>query len=448
MKPPLVLVSGVVLGIAIGVLVRPAGLTGGSAGAEAGGSAAEGRRVSPRTMAAAGGQRPDSGAEQMLSAMLKGRSVSELTTDEAYRIIEPLLATERYADPLEHAKAYYQIQLLTSRLPPKVLEELMEKGAVNGVSEIRLDQIFSSYARRDWEKALAWASAQPDADRLRSRAISLLADAEPERAAALYEKELLEGRGQTGSLEAAMNISASTAKQGPEAFFKFLGSVPSSAFFMMIHQGARNTPKDQVPAFIEQLNQRAEAGTLDKSLVAGVMGQIARKHPEEARKWLDTLEAGPKRSSQEFSLATNLARDGKQEEAEALMKSAMAGVPGKEKEFALQNLPALVQLSPQLAEKLLAQLPEGEKLTPADAAGWRVSTSSRPDRMVDVAKLFTTPDEQATYLVDSFKGLQNDLNAQDLKIIAHRVESLGLTGEAAARVTEALEAQRVKVLGK
>lgn len=446
MKTPLALSAGVLLGIAIGVVVGRAGLAvgGAAAGAEADGAGADARRVSSR--AAAGGRRAESSAELVLSALLKGRAVSEISAEEAYRFIQPQLEMDNHGDPLENARIHYQFRLLTSRLPLPVLEELMVKSKENGISAIRINQIFSTYAARDWDKAMAWAAGQPDSENLRAGAIAGLAHVDPERAATLFEKELLEGRGQSGMWEASMSLSAAAASQGPEAFFRFIDSMPSATVSNMMHNGARNIPKEQIPAFLEQLDKRVEAGTVDKSVVGYLMPQIASTHPEEVRDWLGKMQVGPERSRGEFNLATQLASMGRTAEAEAMITEAMAGLAGQEKEFVKRRMPILIQRNPQLAEKLITLFPEGVKLTPTDAEGWSKQFYGRPDGVVDVARLFTTPEEKATYLVGSFKDLNRNMNDKDFKILAHRIESLGLTGDDAARTKEALEAARAKTL--
>lgn len=415
-------------------------------GSAAGNGGAETRRVSSRT-AAAGGQRPDSGADQVLAGLLKGRPVSEVTAEEAYHFIQPHLEMDHYADPLENSRMNYQFQLLMSRLPLATLEELMVRSREDGLTSFRMNQIFGSYALRDWDKAMAWAAGQKDADNLRAGAIARIAHVDPERAAGLLEQKLLEGGGQSGIWEASLSLSATVARQGPEAFFKFLDTMPSPVVTTMMNTGVRNMPKEHMAAFIAQLNQRVEAGTMDESRVTGVMNQIVSTHPGEVRAWLDKMAPGQERARGEFNLAASLTHEGKSAEAEAMITSAMASVAGEEREFARQRLPELVQRDPRLAEKLVALLPEGQKLKPADAVGWMSQFYSRPDCVVDVARLFPSQEDRVTVLVESFHANTRKLNENDFRILAHRVESLGLTGDAAARTREALEAARVKATG-
>lgn len=442
MKTPLVLVSGVVLGIAIGVVVGRTAFGGGKGLLPDGSTSADGQRVSSRTMS--GGQRPDSGADSVLSALLKGRSPSDLTADEAYHLIQPHLEVDEYKDPLEKARSSYQFQLLMSRLPLPVLEELMAKCGENGEKGVSIGRIFSNYSARDWDKAMAWASGQPNERYLQSTAIARLAHEDPARAAELFGKNLQDGADQSDSWDVMMNLSAATARQGPEMFLKLMDDMPTSTLNNMMSNGARNIPKEQIPAFIEQLSQRVEAGTMHKSTLSMVMSGISGTHPEEAQKWLATQEPGQERSQAELLLVRRFLYYGKTAEAEAAMTSAMAGMAGKEKEFVKQSVRDIVSSSPQLADKLLAFLPEDEKLTPADAKGWGNYYSSRPDKMVDVARLFKTQEERADYLVESFTDFERTMNANDFKILAHRVETLGLTDDAAAKTQDALETLKAR----
>ncbi len=156
MKTLLVPAATLVVGIAIGMLVD-----GGGSGI---GKTREKESVAPRSPRARQGsgtvQRPDSGGDAALGVLLEGRKPSQLSAAEAYDLFRPKDTTGE--DPVESARAAYLFALLAPRLSVAVLEEVIALRLKDGPRDYRTDQLFGTYATRDWDRAMAWVKDQPE----------------------------------------------------------------------------------------------------------------------------------------------------------------------------------------------------------------------------------------------------------------------------------------------
>lgn len=455
MKTPLLLVATGVIGIAIGFVAGKGGSVAkedGPAATRSGG--ANSRPGSSSRPAGAGGQRGDSSSEVVLSAFLKGRAASELTAEEAFALLKPQMNMDWNGDPLEAARMNYQFQLLAAKLPLGVMENVMELAREDGVQGYRANQLFSAYASRDWDKAMAWAEKQPDAATLRMVAISRLALTDPGKAAELHQQEMLTGASRSAQWETSFNLASSYAKLGQTEFFKFIDGLPSGSVSNVLSSGARNLPKEDVAGFLAEVQQRSADGKLESWAMNNLISNIASIHGEEALKWVATLEPGEKRAEMEINLASSLNRQGKNGEVDDLLRSAMVGAAGKEKEFVKERAGNLLGQNPELVEKLVNLLPEGQELTREDVKSWGNFGYGRTDTVLDIAKFIHSPDEQAAYLVETFNGMGNasqggrKLNAKDFDILSHRLQTMNLSADTVAQGKTALEGARVKLLGK
>lgn len=456
MKTPLLPVATAVLGIAVGFIAGKGGGSGGEKVKEDGPLVrnGSGTRQGSTRGAGAGGQRADSSSEAVLSAFLKGKSPTELTAEEAFALLKPQMNMDWYSDPLEAARMNYQYQLLASKLPLAVMEDVLALAREGGVPPYRANQLFGAYAARDWEKAMAWAEKQPDAGTLRSVAISRLAQDDPARASELYQQELMTGASRMAGWEASYSLASSYARLGQAEFFKFLDGLPSGSASNLLSNGARNLPKEDVATFLAQVQKRAADGKMEGWAMNNLISNLAGTRGEEVRKWVETMEPGSKRAELEISLAGSLSRQGKPGEVDELLRSAMAGAAGKEKEFVKERGGNLIGQNPEVMEKLVNLLPEGQELTREDVKQWAGYGFGRTDTMLDLAKLIRSPEEQAAYLVESFNGMggtnngNRNLNAKDFEILSHRLQAMDLSAETATQAKTALESAREKVLGK
>ncbi|RYD20904.1 MAG: hypothetical protein EOP88_13320 [Verrucomicrobiaceae bacterium] len=446
MKAHLLFGATLLAGIAIGFLLDRGheGPRGQDAVAERNG-AAGGRLPAGRS-----GQRAESASDAVLAGLLKGRSVADLSAEEAYQAIALHLQPQWNKDPLERSRNSYQLHLLLSRLPLPVLDGLLDKVHEIGVPQATLDDMFTAYSMRDWDKAMAWAERQPELASLRGSAIARLADTDPARAADLYGQEVMNGRDR--GFDVGVSVAAGMASQGSAAFFKFVDSMPSGSARYMMSEASRQIPPEQIPAFLDEVKRRTDAGILDGSEMRDIMRNLVTSRPEVASQWLDSKEPGPECSKSMMDLVGTLTSHGKNAEAEKLIREAVAGMAGNEKEFITGNVTTLLVRNPDLAEKMIALLPAGQELTREDVQNWG-SYFYKGDRMIDVANLIHSPTGKAGYLTDTFNSLYqpgskegHHLNARNFDVIAHRLDSLALSGEDAAQARAALAAARARML--
>lgn len=456
MKTALLPVAGVVLGIAIGFTAGRIG-NGKADTMEAkhpdSPGAASPRKASARA-AVQERRLADATAEAALAALLGGRRASLLTVEDAEELLQPLLTLDRDATALDRVRADFLMELLATRLPVDVLQQIIARGLGHGEASSRILRLFAAYAERDPEGSMTWAAGQPKSGELRSAAVARLATVDPELSATLIQQELVEGRRTSDGAWQAMNkLSAQHAREGQAAFFRFLDTLPSEWVTNLASNAEQDIPPDEFDAFLDEVRQRVADGRLESYAFDNLMGSLASRNPEEARKWLKTLEPGNPRSGAEIQLAERLVYRGKMEEAEALAKSALAGVPGKEKEFLRNRAMSMLTTSPDLLASMIEALPEGQELTSKDISDWSSSHHLVPGRLVDLAKLIPSPDEKAAYLVHGISELGTKEyikkpNAKDFELLSQRVATLGLTGDAAARVRNALDQARERVVGK
>lgn len=385
--------------------------------------------------------------------------MNELTAAEAYQLIEPCLMTSQQTDPLERTRLDYQFQLLASKLPSAVIEEMLEMGRGGGVALQRLNPLFGAYAVRDWDRAMAWAETQTDSARLRAAGINSLAHVDPVRAGELYQKLLLDGQPWAVSMEIRNNLAAAHARLGPEAFFRFVDSMPSDRTLGLTGLAIRNVPPEEFPGFMEEVKRRVTAGNMNTWEIDNLVGSMASTRPDLARQWIEQMVPEDKRADYELNLAMNLSSSLKPEEAEELMRNAMARKPGEQKALVTNRLYNTFSSAPEMTAKLAAMLPEDQRLTREDVRTAMAGYYHRPEHVMDITKLIGSQEEQADYLVESFDMLGNprfapalggraNPNAKDLEILEHRLEALGLTGEAGEKARAALERARERVQEK
>lgn len=446
MKTPALTLITAVLGLAIGFTVGKGG--GGSHEAS---PTDQADSVTRKTQSSRGSsdRKTGSASEGILAGVLKGREISQLSAEDALKLLAPRMSMDWNGDPLEMARNNYELQLLLSKLPASVMEQVIELSRKSETPGFRVQQLFGAYAARDWQKAMDWASRQPDAATWKSAAISKLAISDPGRAAELYQDGRMNGTlSRNATWESGYNIGNAYAKQGLQPFLSFLDTLPSGDISSLLGNSARNLPKADIPALLQEVGRRTAEGSLDKWTMTNLVSNLSQTNPEEAKKWIASQETGETRSKLELTLASNLARQGRSDDVLPLLKSAMAGVPGKEKELFTSQIGNLIQTNPALINQLADILPAGIEFTKVDLKYF--GGYGRSDTMVDLAKLIKNSDEQVDYLKQSLENISNNgmkLNEVDFQLLSHRLQSLPLTGSSAA-VQETLANARQKALGK
>lgn len=447
MKNPSWIAGTALIGIAIGFI---AGSTRAERGTPSREEAAVSRRSGSTRRADVSARNPVKG-ESLASGSFKGREISGMSAAEVLALVKANSEINWGGDPLEAARKNYEYQLMLSKLPLAVLEEVMELSQESGIPGYRTRQIFSAYASRDLQKAMAWASTRPDAETWRGAAISATAANDPARAMEMFQEGILDGNyGTSGGnvMEGGYSLAGAFAKQGKDALLRFLDAMPSSGAGNLISNSVRNLPKEDLPAFMEEIEKRVKEGKVEQWTMSNLLQNLALTDPKLARSWIEKMEAGPERAKREISFAGMLSQQGKTGEALELVKSAMAQQPGKEKEFFMNEAGNLMYSNPNLISQVAASLPEGMELTVEDVR--KLGERSGRTDLITMAKLLKSPDDQVSYLEESITKLgdRSRLNETDFRVLTYRLESLGLTGDGAASVQSALAASREKVLGK
>lgn len=388
----------------------------------------------------------------LLSALLKGRSITGISGEELFALLGPEMGRESGWEDGEAERLTYQYRILASRLPLEVTEKVLALAQGKGLRGSFVNILFSGYAQRDMDRAIAWAETQPDAARFRTVAVNRLSLTDPARAKALHQEAILSG-GDSLSWDSNHVLAENIAKRGQAEFFEFLDKLPSASQPNLISTSLKNLPKEDVATFMTEVQKRADEGKMDRWWMSQVLDSMAGNHPAELRKWMEGLEPGTKRAEAEVILAGRLSRSGNAGEVDALLRSAVAGSPGREKEFVMSRVRTLVSQDPELAEKLVNLLPEDQKLTREDVKDWGNYSYGRTDTVLEVAKYIHSPDEQAAYLVDSFNKMGNvsgggrKLNATDFDILSHRLAKMNLSANAMAQAKTALSSARDSTLG-
>ncbi len=384
-----------------------------------------------------------SGEKALVDDFLKGQFPENLTAEEAYQLLYPWLSRGRDALPAteEELKLANQCELLLDRLPLTVLQELLDLARKGKLPLKQTHDTFAVYALRDWEKAMAWADRQPDSRDLLSTAISRMAESEPDRALALYQQATLDG--DVPEEEAIVaKLSKHHAKSGQAGFFAFLDALPAMSRDIPYRLALTHLPDGDIPAFLEGFKQRENRGTSVPR--SRLVLQLAGRAPEECRRWIKEMPLG-ERVQAEFELALDLSSRGRVDEAGSIINDLFSEEHGS---FVRENLLTLVD-HPELAEKVIAMLPEGGKLTAEDFDHVLPSLfDEEPARMLDKVKLLPTPEEQAEYLVRAFgKMSTNDgLRPKDFEILSNRLRTSGPGGKDGERVKAALDEARARVL--
>lgn len=447
MKTPLALSAGVALGIAIGFAVGSGG------GKLRDGDQVAAGKLAARQPSGRTGPRQGSGADEVLADFLKGRSPAELTAEQAYQIIGPQLESNMMdwsRDPVERARMRYQFELLASKLPLDVLEQVMDLGRDKRANSHMLAQLLGSFAGRDLERAMEWAGRQPDSDEWRANLISHLAHTDPDQAVKLHREEMLAGS-RSRILEGLPTwIAREYGKRGSAALFAIVDSMPGQDTNNLIIRGWETMPEGEKPAFLAEIRKRAAAGQTEYRYYEDTL-RLARaeSHPEELREWMEKM---PPRSQANTALrlAAQQIDRGKTDAAKEYLKTAMNAVPGAQKDLVNSAAGDMYFNNPALFTMLVEMLPDDQKPTLKDASQWG-NFGARPQAALDVAAYIASPEDRATYVARAFDGLEHGglrkANAADFEILSRRLDALGLTGEAGEKARAALEGAREKTLG-
>ncbi|RYD48306.1 MAG: hypothetical protein EOP85_03815, partial [Verrucomicrobiaceae bacterium] len=220
---------------------------------------------------------------------MRGRPLSAIAAEEIHALLSQM-DMDRPNDPVESARRVYLFELLLERVPLSVIEELMSLVGEEGGQLPGISRIFSVYAGRDWARAKVWVEGRHDAGAMRAKAIAHIMRHDENLGMALYEQELNGGDFLSGMDMASRSMAAGFAKQGKEAFFRFLDKSPSISAFTLCMDAPVHLPKEDIPGFVDEVRKRVESGSLPENVLATLVMQTAGAHTGMARKWLATLD--------------------------------------------------------------------------------------------------------------------------------------------------------------
>ncbi|RYD25077.1 MAG: hypothetical protein EOP87_25055, partial [Verrucomicrobiaceae bacterium] len=268
------------------------------------------------------------GSVALLDDFLDARSPADLTAEEALRLLLPWLARdpldESYKNTLEGLKANNQFKLLMDSLPLPVMEQLLDLARKRGLPLENTRDIFAAWAVRDWDKAMAWTGSIREKYYLRSAAIALLAESDPDRAEVFYQEMLIKNPVDNDE-DIVARLSKHHARQGQAAFFAFLDTLPEISDAAPYRLALDNLPAADVPAFLDKLLERQAEG--EWVPINGLVGDLANKHPEQFKQWADKLPPEA-RNRVKVTAALNLNYRGREADSRELLWECLADMAG------------------------------------------------------------------------------------------------------------------------
>ena len=399
--------------------------------------------------------RPASPGDDLLSRFTDGRAVQTLTARDVGEIIRANINTDRNEDPVAAARRNYQLQLLLSKLPGKVLEEVAKD--ILADEKARSSEgwkIFNVWAKRDWRAALEWADGEPKHSQWVGTALSSLSATDPDLAAQLMSERLLGGK-LSDRYGAIYNIGRAQARMGKEAFMRFVDTLPSNQQSNVLSGSLRELPEEDLLSVVDDLYQRKGKGAIRDYSFSNAVGQLMRTNPEKAKEWMERIPEGEERAKLQLSMVSTLLGSGKGTESVEMLKAAMAQSPGKEKEYVKQVINNAIHQNPELLPELVKALPTGMEMTAEDFKGRHFFGWGQSSSLVEIAKTIPDPGEQVKMLTQSFEEAAKNFSQQqggdrynevDFKILEGRLAALNFTGEAAEKVNASLAKVREAAL--
>ncbi len=393
----------------------------------------------------------ESGSRALLSDFLKGNTPGELTAEDAYQLLRPWLEKTRYNDfdrTRDGMKENLQLRLLADELPLPILRQVLARARDGTFPLDRSHELFSAYAVRDWDEAMAWAKTQQDAEVLKMEALGHLSEIDPDRAAAICRAP------NAGSILEAdsviiSNLARHYSKRGKAAFSDFLESIPAIHESRVVWIAMENLPDEELSAFLDFYRGRGEAR---KSMMdpGDLMIEVVDREPEKFQQWRDTLTP-ERRADLDRQLAWRRMTAGRNAEATEHLQASINGYPGNTVDFVREKLLHWTE-DPVRARILKNALPSGIDLTSIDAE-FPKSSDPFSDPFNDtvtgiaVAKLLSTQEDQADYLVRAFDRLDPEATEMrpDFDKLAEQIKGLEITGAASDRIGNALDRARKRL---
>jgi hypothetical protein len=396
----------------------------------------------------------ESSGDELLSSLLKGRAVQELSSTELSKILAQLTTFDRNQDPLTSAKQNYQLQLLLRKISPARLKEVAESLLKDPESKQNMGSyyVIASLSARDPQGAMAWAKSQPNPERLMAMILSNTAKDDPTGAAEVLRAGLMDGSFNSNDIySTTYSVTGAMAKLGKDSLLAFLDSLPSQLQNNSLHSAIRELPEGEQSAVLDELYQRSLDGRMENYSFSNLLLNSSLP-PAKIQAWLATLKPGEGRTSLELTYASSLFRSGKTEIAQDALSRTLAQNSGKEKEVLLKALGNTYSYRPGDIEKITSLLPPGVEIKADDLK----NQSNSPfyngfDSLLTLTHAIQDPAEKAKLLTTSFQNLTKSieessrssrLNANDFAIAESQIAALKLSPEDAAAAQAALAAAK------
>lgn len=455
MKPNHCWIAGAcAVGLGIGYLA------GGSRASSAGSGNSKEQAASPRETRSSSRDRQtrDNSGDELLSGILKGRSVKELSDGELAKIVVQLSKYDSTQNSVARARQSYQLQMLLEKLPASRLEQAAEAIAADPDSKRAggINTIMGAMASKDPQRALAWAKTQKNASSLLSSVLGAMAKDDPMTAADIYREGLLDGTfNQNDGWQASYGIGNAMARLGKAPLLAFLEKLPQQQQSNLLSNCYRELPESDRPDMMNEIYQRSKDGRLQDWSFKSIFTNALSSDRAQAEAWLAKMEPGKERASLELSTANSLSRNGDPDAAREWMSRAITGSQGREKELLDEAVSQMAYNNPGDIAVFASLLPEGIELRAEDLKNQASSTLYRGlGGLPGLASALRDPAEQAELITGALKSFttaegvgsqRSRLNATDFEIFARQLQSLNLTGENAAKVAQALDAARSAV---
>ncbi len=388
------------------------------------------------------------GSVALLRDFLQSRSPADLTADEAFELLLPWLARdpadESHKNTLEGLKANNQFRLLMDTLPLPVLEEVLGLARKRGLPLENVRDLFAAWAVRDWNKAMASSGSGPESRYLRSAAIALLAESDPEGAELLYQEMLLKNPVDYDE-DTVARLSKLHAGNGLEDLLAFFDTIPEISEPTPYRLALDNLPAADVSAFMDELHKRQADG--EWIPMNGLVGDLMNKHPELFKQWSAKLPLEG-RNRVKLTASLNLHYRGREEDSRKLLEECVADMAGQEKNLIVSNLITFAN-SPALVEEITNLLPQDRRPEPGELVpNPHFMTRDDLARPWTLVKLFDSPEDQADYLADHFDAYfsQNGFTPKDLEILSLRLQQTGLTGDNETKVRTILDKAKRRIM--
>lgn len=396
----------------------------------------------------------ESSNDELLSGLLKGRAVQELSSTELSKILSQLTTYDSAQDPLTRAKQNYQLQLLLRKISPARLKEVAEslRDGPDSPRSMGLYHVISALSARDPQGAMAWAKSQPNPERLVGMILSNTAKDDPTGAAEALRSGLMDGSfNSNDSYSTAYSVTSAMAKLGKDNLLKFIDSLPSQFQNSGFQNSISELPEGEQSAVLDELYQRSQDGRLENYSFSNILLSPTLP-PTKIQAWLATLKPGEGRTSLELTYASSLFRSGKTEMAQDALSRTLAQNAGKEKEVLLKALGNNYSYRPGDIEKITSLLPQGVEIKADDLKSQSNNSFYQGfDSLLTLTHAIQDPAEKAKLLTTGFQNFTKSteessrssrLNANDFAIAENQIAALNLPPEDAANVQAALAAAK------